>query len=41
MIAAVQDFRPRLPWWLYAATQAQLHAFVMWGFARHLGRRRG
>ncbi|MGH0028913.1 MAG: NAD(P)H-binding protein, partial [Myxococcota bacterium] len=30
VLAAVQDFRPRLPWWIYVATQAQLHAFVMW-----------
>lgn len=39
VIAAVQDFRPRLPWWLYVWTQARFHAFVMWGFGRHLRRR--
>jgi hypothetical protein len=38
VLAAVQDFRPRLPWWLYVWTQARLHAFVMWGFGRHLRR---
>jgi len=38
VLAAVQDFRPRLPWWLYRITQAQLHALVMWAFARHLAR---
>jgi uncharacterized protein YbjT (DUF2867 family) len=40
VLAAVQDFRPRLPWWIYVGTQAKLHAFVMWGFGRHLGRLR-
>jgi uncharacterized protein YbjT (DUF2867 family) len=38
VLAAVQDFRPRLPWWLYRVTQAQLHALVMWAFGRHLAR---
>jgi uncharacterized protein YbjT (DUF2867 family) len=38
VLAAVQDFRPRLPWWIYVWTQARLHAFVMWGFGRHLRR---
>ncbi len=40
VLAAVQDFLPRLPWWLYVATQAKLHAFVMWCFGRHLRRTR-
>ena len=40
VLAAVQDFLPRLPWWLYVATQAKLHAFVMWGFGRHLKKAR-
>jgi uncharacterized protein YbjT (DUF2867 family) len=35
-LAAVHQFRPRLPWWLYMLTQAQGHAWVMWRFARHL-----
>lgn len=38
VLAAVQDFRPRLPWWLYRQTQARLHALVMWAFGRHLAR---
>ena len=37
VLAAVHDFQPSLPWWLYAATQAQVHLAVMRGFARHLG----
>lgn len=41
VIAAVQDFRPRLPWWVYVWTQAKLHAFVMWSFGRHLRRLSG
>lgn len=36
VLAAVQDFHPKLPWWLYAWTQAWVHLFVMHGFARHL-----
>jgi len=38
VLAAVQDYRPRLPWWLYRQTQARLHALVMWAFGRHLSR---
>ena len=37
-LAAVQDYQPRLPWWLYAATQSVVHDLVMRGFARHLRR---
>lgn len=37
-IAAVHDYRPRMPWWLYAATQARGHELVMRAFGRHLGR---
>jgi hypothetical protein len=40
VLAAVQDFRPRLPWWLYRQTQARLHALVMWAFGRHLARQK-
>ncbi len=40
VLAAVQDFRPRLPWWLYRLTQARLHALVMWAFGRHLARQK-
>ncbi|MCA9503894.1 MAG: NAD(P)H-binding protein [Spirochaetaceae bacterium] len=28
-LIALQDFEPRLPWWLYAVTQAPLHRAVM------------
>jgi len=37
-LAAVHEFRPRLPWWLYAHSQAYAHQWVMWRFARHLAR---
>ena len=37
-LAAVHDFRPRLPWWLYTRTQAYTHLWVMWRFGRHLAR---
>lgn len=29
VLAALQDFAPRLPWWLYSLTQAPLHRAVM------------
>lgn len=35
-IAAVLDFRPRLPWFIYRFTQALVHLLVMMFFARHL-----
>jgi len=38
VLAAVHDFRPRLPWWLYIATHALVHELVMWAFGRHLSR---
>lgn len=38
VIAAVSGFVPRLPWWLYVATQAQAHAGVMHLFGRFLAR---
>ncbi|NNL64693.1 MAG: NAD(P)H-binding protein [Myxococcales bacterium] len=37
-IAALQNFSPRLPWWIYGATQARVHLWVMRAFARHLAR---
>ncbi len=41
-LAAVHQFSPRLPWWIYTLTQARAHAWVMWRFGRHLERvRRG
>lgn len=36
LITAIHDYRPRLPWFLYAATQAPVHAFVMAAFRRYL-----
>lgn len=36
VLAAVHDFHPRLPWWLYVLTQAKVHRAVMWAYARHL-----
>jgi hypothetical protein len=34
IIAAVADYEPRLPWWLYLGTQAQAHRVVMALFGR-------
>jgi uncharacterized protein YbjT (DUF2867 family) len=36
VLAAVHDFAPRLPWYLYNSTQAQVHLLVMGQFRRHL-----
>lgn len=36
LIASIQGFVPRLPWWLYSSTQAIVHLRVMHAFARHL-----
>ncbi len=38
VLAAVHDFRPRLPWWLYVISHALVHELVMWAFGRHLVR---
>ena len=38
VLAAVHDFRPRLPWWLYVVSHALVHELVMWAFGRHLAR---
>jgi nucleoside-diphosphate-sugar epimerase len=38
VLAAMHDFRPTLPWYLYGATQALAHLFVMHQFGRHLAR---
>ncbi len=42
-LAAIHDFRPRLPWYFYKLTQACVHLWVMKQFARHLasGRKLG
>lgn len=36
VLAAVHDFVPRLPWYIYKYTQALVHLLVMKAFARHL-----
>jgi len=38
VLAAVQDFVPRLPWLLYRMSQGPVHLLVMRAFGRHLGR---
>lgn len=38
LLTAIHDFAPSLPWWIYRATQARFHAWVMAAFARHLAR---
>jgi uncharacterized protein YbjT (DUF2867 family) len=38
VLAAMHDFRPTLPWYLYGATQALAHLVVMRLFGRHLAR---
>lgn len=36
ILAAIHDFKPRLPWFIYKFSQALLHLWVMKCFARHL-----
>ena len=36
VIAAIHEFRPSLPWWMYRRTQAVIHAWVMFSFGQHL-----
>jgi len=36
VLAAIHDFKPALPWFLYKYTQARLHLIVMSAFAKHL-----
>ncbi len=38
LLASIHGFSPRLPWTVYAWTQALVHLAVMRSFARHLGR---
>jgi hypothetical protein len=38
IIAAIHDFRPKLPWSLYNFSQAIVHLWVMRSFGRHLRR---
>jgi hypothetical protein len=37
VLAAVHDFHPRLPWWLYVLTEAPIQRWIMLAFGRHLG----
>jgi hypothetical protein len=39
VLAAIHDFTPALPWFIYKITQAQAHLVVMRAFGRHLRRR--
>lgn len=36
VLAAIHDFRPSLPWFLYRYTQALIHLWVMSSFAKYL-----
>lgn len=36
VMAAIFNYRPRLPWWIYRLTQAPVHLAVMRCFGRHL-----
>lgn len=36
VMAAIHEFRPSLPWFVYKWTQAIVHAFVMLAFGEHL-----
>jgi len=38
LLTALHDFVPRLPWWLYQATQAWVHLWTMNRFASYLRR---
>jgi uncharacterized protein YbjT (DUF2867 family) len=38
ILAAVHDFTPTLPWYVYQLTQARVHLWVMHSFGRHLAR---
>lgn len=37
-LAAIHNYTPSLPWFIYTLTQAKLHLMVMNSFARHLNR---
>lgn len=38
IIAAIHEFEPTLPWYVYRFSQAYAHLAVMWRFRRHLER---
>lgn len=37
VLAAIHEFKPALPWFIYKYTQARLHLWVMNAFRKHLG----
>lgn len=39
VLAALHNFRPKLPWYIYRSTQAVVHALTMRQFHRYLSRR--
>jgi uncharacterized protein YbjT (DUF2867 family) len=41
VIAAIHEFEPTLPWYVYRFSQAYAHLWVMWRFRRHLARSAG
>ena len=36
IIAAIHDFTPALPWYVYKYTQAKLHLWVMKSFSKYI-----
>jgi hypothetical protein len=38
VLAALQDFEPRLPWWIYGWTQALVHVAIMSAYRRFLAK---
>lgn len=36
IVIAIHDYLPSLPWFVYYVTQANMHAFVMYCFQRHM-----
>lgn len=36
LLVAIHDYGPRLPWFVYVALQAPVHAWIMAGVRRHL-----
>lgn len=38
VLAAIHDFKPALPWFIYKYTQAKIHLIVMKAFAKHIAK---
>ncbi|ARD47886.1 NAD(P)H-binding protein [Sporosarcina sp. P33] len=38
VIVAIHDYLPSIPWFIYYATQANMHTFVMASFRRHMNK---